>query len=203
LSTPSPPPRLEAFARLLDLFSVPASLLDPDGRLVDSNELARQAIGYTAKELEGHTLGSKMPPRVGDTARAAFFAAVERAEPADFETAFFDRAGTLTPVRLRLTPLQDDGQVVGVLMLGYQPRGDAAELEGRPALTARQREILALLAAAWTTREIADALGLALETVRNHVRSVLRELHAHTRLEAVVRAERLGLLPARPLQRKH
>jgi DNA-binding NarL/FixJ family response regulator len=33
--------------------------------------------------------------------------------------------------------------------------------------------------------------------VRNHVRAVLRALGAHTRLEAVVTAQRLGLLPRR------
>jgi DNA-binding NarL/FixJ family response regulator len=37
-------------------------------------------------------------------------------------------------------------------------------------------------------------LHLSKETVRNHVRNILRELRAHSRLEAVARAHELGLL---------
>jgi hypothetical protein len=37
-------------------------------------------------------------------------------------------------------------------------------------------------------------LTLSAETVRNHVRSLLRALNGHTRLEAVATARRLGLL---------
>jgi DNA-binding CsgD family transcriptional regulator len=39
-------------------------------------------------------------------------------------------------------------------------------------------------------------LHVSRETVRNHVRHVLRELGAHSRLEAVARAHELGLLSA-------
>jgi DNA-binding CsgD family transcriptional regulator len=42
--------------------------------------------------------------------------------------------------------------------------------------------------------QIADALGISRETVRNHVRGILRTLGVHSRLEAVVEAHRRGLL---------
>ena len=67
----------------------------------------------------------------------------------------------------------------------------------RASLTPRQEEVLRLLAAGRSTDEIAAELHLARETVRNHVRAVLRAVGAHTRLEAVVTAQRLGLLPRR------
>ena len=64
----------------------------------------------------------------------------------------------------------------------------------RPELTTRQSEALALLAEGFGTRAISAQLGIAEETARNHIRGVLTQLGAHSRLEAVVRAYRLGLL---------
>jgi DNA-binding CsgD family transcriptional regulator len=62
------------------------------------------------------------------------------------------------------------------------------------ALTPRQQEVLVLLAEGLGTAVIAARLGLAKETVRNHVRAVLRELRVHSRLEAIVEARQRGLL---------
>jgi DNA-binding CsgD family transcriptional regulator len=45
-----------------------------------------------------------------------------------------------------------------------------------------------------TARRIADRLGLAEATVRNHIRAVLSELGAHSQLEAVARARAQGLV---------
>lgn len=61
-------------------------------------------------------------------------------------------------------------------------------------LTAREAEVLTLLARAQTIAEIADHLVLSQHTVRNHVRRVLAKLHARNQLEAVVIALREGLV---------
>jgi two-component system, NarL family, nitrate/nitrite response regulator NarL len=61
-------------------------------------------------------------------------------------------------------------------------------------LTPRQNEVLQLLGQGASTEDIASMLHLSKETVRNHVRNILRELRAHSRLEAVARAHGLGLL---------
>ncbi len=53
------------------------------------------------------------------------------------------------------------------------------------ALTAREREILHLIAAGLTTSAIADKLCISSTTVRNHVQHILAKLGAHSRLEAV------------------
>jgi DNA-binding NarL/FixJ family response regulator len=66
------------------------------------------------------------------------------------------------------------------------------------SLTPRQREVLQLVADGLSTRRIAEQLWLSPATVRNHVRAVLVGLGAHTRLEAVATAHRLGLLRERP-----
>ena len=45
-----------------------------------------------------------------------------------------------------------------------------------------------------SARMIARQLGLAETTVRNHIRAILLELGAHSQLEAVAKARRLGLV---------
>lgn len=72
-------------------------------------------------------------------------------------------------------------------------------LRPRPAaigsdLTAREREVLALLAQGRSTNAIVDELMLSVHTVRNHIRNLLMKLHAQSRLEAVAIATRHGLL---------
>jgi DNA-binding CsgD family transcriptional regulator len=74
-----------------------------------------------------------------------------------------------------------------VLRDGRSKRATAAALRrppGRVRLTPRQLEILHLIAAGSTTREIAERLFLSPETVRWHVKAILRKLGARTRAEA-------------------
>jgi DNA-binding NarL/FixJ family response regulator len=52
-------------------------------------------------------------------------------------------------------------------------------------LTPRQAEVLDLLERGRTTRQIAAELHLSIDTVRNHVRHILRAVGAHSRLEPV------------------
>ena len=61
-------------------------------------------------------------------------------------------------------------------------------------LTAREREVLDLVAEGRTNPQIAELLTLSLHTVRNHVQSILRKLGAHSKLEAVAMASRRGLI---------
>jgi DNA-binding NarL/FixJ family response regulator len=66
-------------------------------------------------------------------------------------------------------------------------------------LSARERQILRLVAEGLGNQAIADQLYLSLHTVRNHVKSVLAKLDVHSRLGAVALANREGLLhPSAP-----
>lgn len=73
----------------------------------------------------------------------------------------------------------------------------AATLEGfeRPdPLTGREADVIGLVAAGYSNKEIADALHLAVGTVKNHVSNVLLKLGVRDRTRAVLRALELGLL---------
>lgn len=61
-------------------------------------------------------------------------------------------------------------------------------------LTPREIEVLALLAEGASNQQIAAKLEIAVNTVRNHVQSVLAKMDAHTKLEAVVKGLRLGII---------
>jgi DNA-binding NarL/FixJ family response regulator len=63
-----------------------------------------------------------------------------------------------------------------------------------PSLTEREREILELIASGATNREIAGALFLSPNTIKEHSSTLYRKLGARNRTDAVQRAQRLGLL---------
>ena len=60
-------------------------------------------------------------------------------------------------------------------------------------LTAREREILALVAEGLRNGEIAQRLFLSQRTVDNHVSAILRKLGADNRVQAAARAAELGI----------
>lgn len=59
-----------------------------------------------------------------------------------------------------------------------------------PRLTDREPDVLRLAARGRTNRQIAETLGSAVNTVKNHVRNVLEKLHLHSRTEALMYAVR-------------
>ena len=61
-------------------------------------------------------------------------------------------------------------------------------------LSERERDVLKLLAKGVTTTTVAKQLHISRTTVNNHVQHILRKLGAHTRLEAIRRAEHAGLI---------
>lgn len=70
-------------------------------------------------------------------------------------------------------PLREEGE------------GAAPFLRG---VTAREQEVVRLLARGSSTAEIAAQLGIAPRTARNHIQNILCKLRVHSRLEAVARA---------------
>lgn len=83
------------------------------------------------------------------------------------------------------TPISPD--MVGAL-LGSRP----SPLGGN--LTPRESEVMQLIGAGCSNQQTARELGISVHTVRNHVQHILDKLGAHSQLEAVAIASRLGLL---------
>ncbi len=61
-------------------------------------------------------------------------------------------------------------------------------------LSAREQEVLKLIAAGLTNREIAEALGISPETVKKHTGSIYGKLGVRGRTEAALRARHLDVL---------
>jgi len=84
-----------------------------------------------------------------------------------------------------------------VALLGRQrerQRREAEQQRVSSSLTAREREILQLMAQGLDNRAIAEFLHLALTTVRWYVQVMLEKLDVHSKLGAVARAAELGLI---------
>jgi len=73
------------------------------------------------------------------------------------------------------------------------PAAGSAVEQAFPQLTAREREILELVAAGRSNAQIASTLFLSPKTVRNNVSNIFAKLHVADRAEAIVRAREAGL----------
>lgn len=87
-------------------------------------------------------------------------------------------------------------ETLHALLVRQSTRSDRrAELERlRHDLTARERDVLLLIAEGLDNRAIAGRLGVSVNTVRGYAQDLLEKLDAHSKLEAVVIAGRIGLL---------
>jgi LuxR family transcriptional regulator, regulator of acetate metabolism len=109
------------------------------------------------------------------------------------------RSSELTDASVTLTaggqaPLQAPASVALPLIPGAPGRDDRVVFEG--LLTRRELDVLRLLSEGATNRSIADGLVISSGTVKFHVNSILRKLHAANRAEAVSRYLKLLGLPA-------
>jgi DNA-binding NarL/FixJ family response regulator len=155
----------------------------PDGTGVDAVQ------GLDAADLKTVFLSS-------DRSDAAVLAALEagacgymvKSEPLDQLVAAVRRAGE---GEILLQP----GELAALLgRQREQQRREAEQQRVVASLTARERDILRLMAQGLDNRAIAELLHLALTTVRWYVQVILEKLEVHSKLGAVARAAELGLV---------
>jgi LuxR family maltose regulon positive regulatory protein len=95
-----------------------------------------------------------------------------------------------------LAAFPDFGLGVSDRGLGESDKSAIRDLQSTIAepLSERELEVLRLLAAGMSSTEMAEQLVVSVNTVRTHVKSIYAKLRVHRRLEAVRRAEELGLV---------
>jgi PAS domain S-box-containing protein len=116
------------------------------------------------------------------------------AQETSYEAVLLTRDGDRFYVDLDSVRVGDDAEAVAIFGLAEPERPATARRVRDVHLTPRQLEVLKLLAGGCSTAQIAERLHLSPQTVRNHVRGVLRALAVHSRLAAVSRAHELGLI---------
>ena len=167
--------------RALAGISVPSYVLDTDGFVRWINPAAQRLLG----DVRGRHFTSVVGPE--DRARAReVFARKVLGTTAATETSgvLVSTDGTRLALEVSSVPLMGGERVVGVFgLLTGAP--DEEPSTPPPHLTPRQAEVLRLLEQGRSTKQIAQELHLSTETVRNHVRHLLRALGVTTRLEAV------------------
>jgi DNA-binding CsgD family transcriptional regulator len=177
---------------LLEAVAVPAYIVDNDLRVRWQNAASRELVGDLRGRLEA---SSKVVAEDLGCARDAFTQKQDGAAHTEVELSVLRRDGALVRVLVSSVPLKDPaGAMIGsfglVQVLGELERA----AEHPPRLSPRERETLSLLAAGHSTTEMAERMGISKETVRNHVKRVLRGLDASSRVEAVAKARRAGLV---------
>ena len=184
------PPQLSPhLAGALHRVNVPSYVLDRNGRVRWMNDAARELVG----DVHGRPVTSVIAPEDVGTARDAFERKLRGEKRTDYDVTVLCADGSRRKVGISSVPLGSSEHAIGVFGLAVPQEQEGAP-KRHPHLTPRQSEVLHLLGSGSSTEQIAHMLHLSRETVRNHVRHVLRALGAHSRLEAVAIGHRDGLL---------
>ena len=164
---------------------VPSYVLDTGGVVRWINPAAERLLG----DVRGQHFTTIVGPEDRTRARELFARKVLGTTAATETTGILvSTGGTRLVLDVSAVPLTDGERVVGVFGL---LSGAHDEPSTPPAhLTPRQAEVLRLLEQGRSTKQIAQELHLSVETVKNHVRNLLRALGVNSRLEAVAAVRR-------------
>jgi PAS domain S-box-containing protein len=180
------PPGLDdaQLEQVLEHVNVPSYHIDPTGVVRWLNAAARNVVG----DVRGYQFTSVVAPE--DTRRSRELFARKVIGGATVTDAVVDvvaAGGERVSVEISSVPVYQGDHLIGIF-------GQVSDLIEEPHahpdlhLTPRQSEVLTLLERGLTTKQIAEELHLSRETVRNHVKALLRTMGAHSRLEAVALA---------------
>ena len=176
------------------------------GLLADLREAA-QAAGRTGREIEILALGALALQAKGEKERAVgtLAQALALAEPEGYVRTFVDESSPMAKLlsealevrqRDRLDP-PVPAHYLRKLLAALEQGVASATPSGRELLeplSERELEVLVLLAAGKSNRQIASELFVASSTVKTHIKNIYGKLDVRNRTQAVSRAGELGLL---------
>lgn len=200
-----------------------AFAIDLTGTIRHWNQGATELLGHPAPWAVGRKLYQVLEPRdaAGNRFpidRIPFLEMALRGEPINsFEATLRPAAGARVRVKVAVVVVLDRGPsdheivcllqpmhrrrrsdevIERLLATPHWPRraghGPATELPS--PLTARQGEVLDLLADGHSAPRIAEELAVSVHTVRNHIQAIFQKLEVHSRVEAVAKAYKRGLI---------
>jgi len=172
-------------------------------RLLDRLLIAAEQGGRAGSAIEILALQALALQAQGDMplALAALERALSLAEPESYVRVFVSESPPMArllkeAVSRGVAP--DSARRLLAAFPSAKPDGShpsEARCEAMELLSKREIEVLHLIAAGLTNREIATRLYLSLYTVKAHARSIYDKLDAHSRTQAAARARELGILP--------
>jgi len=175
----------------LEKVRVPSYVVDRHGIIRWINPAAREIVG----DVRGRQFTSVLSPEEARRAREIFARNISGVvERSDNEVVIVGLDGERITIDISAVPLRDGDQVIGMFGQVVDIQVDVPPPTAHPHLTPRQTEVLRLLEQGRSTNQIASELHLSTETVRNHIRHILRALGVNSRLEAVALTRRDHLL---------
>lgn len=175
---------------VFDATPYPVLVVADDRRFVDSNRAARHLLGVSRAELATRRVDDFTPDRLRPEVDEIWATLLERGS--------VEGRGTLTlasglrrAIAFKATAAVTPGYHMVTLRSAREEPEKTEPLAGpAPSLTAREREILQLVARGHSAVAIAAHVAITAQTARTHIRNALRKLGAHTRPHAVAIAIR-------------
>jgi LuxR family maltose regulon positive regulatory protein len=129
-------------------------------------------------------------------ALAALTQALALAEPEGFRRIFLDEGQSMAHLLYRALEAEISPEYVGDLLAAFTAEAApvTANTDLIEPLTAREVEVLHLIAYGCTNREIGQQLSISLGTVKRHTANINGKLNVHNRTQAVAYARTLGIL---------
>jgi len=184
------------------LSHVPPRLLIEQGEKARATEHLRVMSEETAKGIAHHPIVflRLYQALAADTTESAlgFLADVlAMAEPEGYVRTFVDEGRLLAPLLRQAVALGISRDYAGRLLAiieAEEAHRQATTIQSEALLSKRELEVLRLLAAGLSSREIAGKLTVSLNTANTHIRHIFGKLDAKGRVQAIARARELKLV---------
>ena len=175
----------QLFWLVFERSSNPLALLDENRTIVQLNDAAVELFGGDRELLVGRSMADSVRPAERAQSAREWEEFLRTGEySGQREVIRADGSSVKVDFAARIAGIDGERRAIYVAMVDAEhdgPRAEAAELP----LTAREREVVMLIALGRDTGEIAAELHVSPETVRSHVRNAMARLDVHTRAQLV------------------